>query len=104
MLSNYRRAAGFGSSQLELMEESLGGGGGGTGEGVCVCVCVGGGGGALVHIDPPPPPGGSDDWGSHFSLLRLKTAVHTMKLSPQNRFGEPPSQSIVRLRALRALN
>ena len=36
--------------------------------------------------------------------LRVRTTIHTMKLSPQNSFGESYSWSIVRLRALRELN
>ena len=37
-------------------------------------------------------------------LLRLRTAFHTIKLSPPNSFGEWLSKSIVRHRALRELN
>ena len=36
--------------------------------------------------------------------LRLRTALHTMKLSPRNSFGEPHSLNILRLMALRELN
>ena len=46
--------------------------------------------------------GGQIAWG--VSNSRLRTALHTMKLSPQNSFGESHSQRLVRRKALRELN
>ena len=37
-------------------------------------------------------------------LSRIRTALHIMKLSPQNSFGGSYSWSIARLRAIRVLN
>ena len=68
-----------------------------------VCVCVGGGGGGgLIQIELESGKWECwervGNWG-RVELLRLRTALPTMELSPSNSFGESHSW-IVKLRAL----
>ena len=57
-----------------------------------------------VIVKTEPGGGGGVMAGGEVKLLGLGTAIHNMKLSPQNSFGELHSSSTVRLRALRELN
>ena len=59
---------------------------------------VGGGNGGLMEW------GGGGGVNEGIRLLCLRMALHTMKLTAQNSFGESLSQSKVRLSTLRELN